>query len=82
MTVFNGSVLFNGVDTAGNNGLWTTNGTAAGTPELTPITGARTTGGLSKFRLVNQRIGFLQFAVAGDWQGVWHGGKVSGYGER
>ena len=37
---------------------------------------------LSRFRLVNQRIGFLRFAVAGDWQGVWHGGKVSGYGER
>ena len=30
MTVFNGSVLFNGVDTAGHLGLWITNGTGAG----------------------------------------------------
>ena len=37
---------------------------------------------LSKFRLVNQRIGFLQFAAGADSRGVWHGGKVSGYGER
>ena len=35
MTVFNGSVLFNGVDTAGHQGLWITNGTGAGTQELT-----------------------------------------------
>ena len=27
---FNGEVLFDGVDTAGNNDLWVTNGTAAG----------------------------------------------------
>ena len=38
--------------------------------------------GLSRFRLANQRIGFLQFAACTDSQGVWHGGKVSGYGER
>ena len=37
---------------------------------------------LSKFRLANQRIGFLRFAACADSQGVWHGGKVSGYGER
>ena len=29
-TVFNGKALFNGVDTANNLGLWTTDGTAAG----------------------------------------------------
>ena len=45
MAVFNGSVLFNGVDTASNNGLWTTNGAASGTAEITGIVGARTTGG-------------------------------------
>src|SRR5438132_1505413 len=33
-------VLFNGVDASGNNGLWVTNGTAAGTHEITGITGA------------------------------------------
>ena len=27
--------------------------------------------------MVNQRIGFLQFAAAIDLQGVWHGGEVS-----
>jgi ELWxxDGT repeat protein len=38
--VFNGEVLFNGTDTSGNNGLWITNGTAAGTHEVTGISGA------------------------------------------
>src|SRR5579872_486446 len=33
-TVYDGEVLFNGVDKVGNQGLWTTNGTAAGTREL------------------------------------------------
>ncbi len=37
---------------------------------------------LSRFRLVNQRIGFLRFAAAVYSQGVWDGGEVSGYGER
>jgi hypothetical protein len=37
---------------------------------------------LSRFRLANQRIGFLRFAGSADSQGVWHGGRVSGYGER
>ena len=35
-----------------------------------------------QFRLANQRIGFLRFAACADSQGAWHGGKVSGYGER
>ncbi len=35
--------LFNGIDAAGNKGLWVTDGTAAGTTELS-ITGAFTTG--------------------------------------
>jgi hypothetical protein len=39
-TVFNGEVLFNGIDAAGLSGLWVTNGTAAGTHELTGINGA------------------------------------------
>ena len=42
----------------------------------------RKPGSLSRFRLANQRIGFLRFAACADSQGVWHGGKVSGYGER
>ena len=44
MTVFNGSVLFNGADTAGHLGLWVTNGTGAGTQELTVGSTASATG--------------------------------------
>ena len=44
MTVFDGKALFNGANTAGHLGLWVTNGTAAGTQELTGITAASTTG--------------------------------------
>jgi hypothetical protein len=33
-------LLFAGVDTAGNDSLWVTNGTASGTHELTGISGA------------------------------------------
>ncbi len=43
---------------------------------------AGTNTSLSRFRLVNQRIGFLRFAAAVYSQGVWDGGEVSGYGER
>jgi ELWxxDGT repeat protein len=42
--VFNGEVFFEGRDTAGNEGLWVTNGTAAGTHELTGISGASSSG--------------------------------------
>ena len=44
MTVFNGEVLFNATDASGQNGLWVTNGTAAGTHELTGIIGANSNG--------------------------------------
>ena len=44
LTIFNNEVLFNGLDAAGNNGLWTTDGTASGTRELTTISGANATG--------------------------------------
>jgi ELWxxDGT repeat protein len=40
LTVFNGKVLFNGIDSAQLSGLWVTDGTAAGTHELTGINGA------------------------------------------
>jgi hypothetical protein len=43
-TVVGGEVLFEGGDTAGNEGLWVTNGTATGTYELTGISGANTYG--------------------------------------
>jgi ELWxxDGT repeat protein len=44
LTVFNGKVLFNGIDSAQLSGLWVTDGTAAGTHELTGIAGAYTGG--------------------------------------
>jgi ELWxxDGT repeat protein len=37
-------VLFNGIDAAGNFGLWATNGTVAGTSELTGISNANANG--------------------------------------
>jgi len=43
-TVFNGKVLFSARDAANNQGLWITNGTASGTSELAPISGAMTVG--------------------------------------
>jgi hypothetical protein len=49
MGVFGGEVLFNGADSAGNIGLWETNGTAAGTTEIgglgnAGVSGASSTG--------------------------------------
>lgn len=43
-TIFNDKVLFNGLNTNGDFGLWVTDGSAAGTHEITGITG---TNGLS-----------------------------------
>ncbi len=44
LTTFKGEVLFAGIDSSGNTGLWETNGTAAGTTELTGIGGANASG--------------------------------------
>jgi ELWxxDGT repeat protein len=53
-TVYNGEVLFSGIDSNGQYGLWETNGTAAGTHELTGIAGEATTGsGLLPQHLTN-----------------------------
>jgi ELWxxDGT repeat protein len=43
-TLFGGKVLFSAADAANNQGLWVTDGTAAGTSELAPINGAMTVG--------------------------------------
>jgi ELWxxDGT repeat protein len=43
-TLYNNEILFEGDDTAGRIGLWMTNGTAAGTTELTSISGANASG--------------------------------------
>jgi hypothetical protein len=42
LTLFNGKVLFRGLDAKGHIGLWVTNGTAAGTHELPGTNGAYT----------------------------------------
>ena len=44
ITVYNGEVLFSGLDASGDMGLWVSNGTAAGTHELTGVTGADPSG--------------------------------------
>ena len=44
LTVFNGEVLFSGLDASGDMGLWVSNGTVAGTHELTGINGADASG--------------------------------------
>src|SRR5690349_15889600 len=44
LTAFGNGVLFAGYDTAGTVGLWTSDGTAAGTYELTGISGANANG--------------------------------------
>ncbi|MCK1554440.1 cadherin-like domain-containing protein [Bradyrhizobium sp. 177] len=43
-TAFKGQVLFNGVNVSGAKGLWVTDGTAAGTHEVTGISGANIVG--------------------------------------
>jgi ELWxxDGT repeat protein len=43
LTVYNGTILFGGYDATGSIGLWVSDGTAAGTHELTGIAGAATT---------------------------------------
>ena len=42
LTVFNDQILFSGNDATGQTGLWKSDGTAAGTHELTGIVGAET----------------------------------------
>src|SRR5262249_51625872 len=52
ITVSNGKLLFEGTNSAGQVGLWTSDGTGAGTHELTGIGGAFT-GGLSALDLTS-----------------------------
>jgi ELWxxDGT repeat protein len=50
-TVLNNEVLFTGVDASGLVGLWVTDGTAQGTHELTGISGANPSEGLTPYYL-------------------------------
>jgi ELWxxDGT repeat protein len=71
LITFNGEVLFGGVDTVGYLGLWVTNGTAAGTYELTGISGA-STGGLEPrfFSTFDGEVLFDGAGTAGGY-GLW-----------
>jgi ELWxxDGT repeat protein len=71
-TLFNGEVLFNGYDTAGQSGLWVTDGTAAGTHEITGVVGANPTYGLSPsfLTLFNGEVLFSGFDTANHF-GLW-----------
>jgi ELWxxDGT repeat protein len=77
-TVFNGKVLFDGVNAAGNLGLWVTDGTAAGTHELTGISGAASSGLFTQdgtgshpgFSIFNGQVLFKGYDTSGKW-GLW-----------
>jgi ELWxxDGT repeat protein len=77
-TVFNGKVLFDGVNAAGNLGLWVTDGTAAGTHELTGISGAASSGLFTQdgtgshpgFSIFNGEVLFKGYDASGKW-GLW-----------
>jgi hypothetical protein len=77
-TVFNSEVLFRGTDANGNPGLWETNGTAAGTHELSGITGARMAG-LSPFdfTVLNSEVLFYGADSSGV-QGLWETDGTAG----
>jgi hypothetical protein len=63
--------IFNGIDTAGKNGLWVNNGTGAGTHEITGIAGADP-GGLnpSDFTVVKNVVLFDGYDSSGK-TGLW-----------
>jgi len=77
-TVFNGKVLFDGVNATGNLGLWVSDGTAAGTHELTGISGAASsglftqdgTGSHPSFSIFNGEVLFKGEDASGKW-GLW-----------
>ena len=72
-------VLFQGVDATGEIGLWETNGTASGTFELTPITGADASGlSPSNLTVFNGEVLFEGKNSSGDI-GLWEtNGTASG----
>jgi ELWxxDGT repeat protein len=73
-TVSNGIALFQGLDAAGNKGLWVTDGTAAGTHELT-VNGANSNG-LNPFNLLNlsRSITLDDFTGSGTSDIAWFNG--------
>jgi ELWxxDGT repeat protein len=71
LTVYNGEVLFAGLDASGHYGVWVTNGTAAGTYELTGIAGANASGiSPGGFTLYDGEVLFDGLGANGDY-GLW-----------
>jgi ELWxxDGT repeat protein len=75
LTVLNGEALFDGIDQSAHHGLWVTNGTAAGTHELTGISGANSSGVFSgfpspDFTVLNGQVLFRGIDTSGN-DGLW-----------
>jgi hypothetical protein len=79
LTAFHAAVLFSGLNAAGQNGLWTTDGTAGGTHELTGIAGAHASGlHPTNFSVFNDVVLFNGEDAAGHF-GLWEtDGTVAG----
>jgi ELWxxDGT repeat protein len=70
LTVFGNKVLFSGVDDRGISGLWVTDGTAAGTAELT-VAGAASAGlSVAKLTVVGNKVFFSGNDLSGR-PGLW-----------
>ena len=71
-TVFGAEVLFRGIDTSDASGLWTTNGSAAGTHEVTGIAGADSTGiNPTGITVLNSTTALFNGANAAGHLGLW-----------
>jgi ELWxxDGT repeat protein len=79
LTVFKNEVLFNGLDSSDQSGLWVTNGTAAGTHELTDIKGADPSGlSPTDFTVFKNEVLFEGYDLSGE-RGLWvTNGTVAG----
>jgi hypothetical protein len=85
LTALNGEVLFDGYDTSVDFGLWTTDGTAAGTHELTGISGANANLGalyLTVFTFNGAAEAVFNGLDVGLFQGLWvTNGRAAGTSE-
>jgi ELWxxDGT repeat protein len=70
ITVLHGEVIFAGFDAAGNNSLWLSNGTTAGTSELTGISGASTDLQPTTLTALNGEVLFMGVDASG-FTGLW-----------
>ena len=79
ITVYNGELLFSGLDASGDMGLWVSDGTAAGTHELTGIASADSAGlAPSDFTVYNGEVLFRGLDQSGRAQLWMTDGTVAG----